>query len=270
MFNSHVHTENSRDCTFSLEEMVLAAKEKGFFGISATDHCDLDFCISGDLYRRLLSSGEKVRELNKKYADSFLVTVGIELSDATRKPEYAKRLIKALRPDSISLSVHNIIADNMPVGLSHMDFGTMSSDRIDSVLNTYFSDLLAAVKNADFDICAHLTLPLRYITGVYKKTIVLENYMPQIKKILSVLIDRNKALEINTSDTHHQLCDFMPPEEIAKMFFNMGGRLVTIGTDAHSPQNIDYGFAEGKNMLNRIGFDSYVYYRNRKAQIIKI
>ena len=43
----------------------------------------------------------------------------------------------------------------------------------------------------------------------------------------------------------------------------LGGRLVTIGTDAHVTKNIASGFNEAKAMLKKIGFEKYHYYKNR-------
>ena len=270
MFNSHIHTEYSHDCTVPVEEMCRAAIEKGFTGIAITDHCNADTCISDDAYRKILKSGEEARRLNKKYEGVLSVTAGVEMSDILRKPDYAKRLIKALDPDCIILSVHNIMRKNPTEHLSRMDFGSMDGSEIDSVIKVYFSELLRAVKEADYDICAHLTLPFRYINGKYGKKADVSKYMTEIKKVLSVLIDRNKALEINTSNLSHMLRDFMPSEDIVRLYREMGGKLVTIGTDAHVPENIDAGFKDGAAMLKRLGFTSYVYYKNRRAVEIEL
>ncbi len=264
MYNSHVHTEYSHDCRVPMQEMCIAAIKEGFSGICITDHCNADFCISDNAYRSILASANEARTLNAEYKDSLMVNVGVEMSDILRKPDYTARLIKAIRPDSVIASVHNVIIDNMPQHISRMDFSKMTDEEAYKIIKMYFNDLLRVSAAADFDILAHLTLPLRYTNGVYGKKLLLDAFYPSIEKILLMLIKREKALEINTSDVKYQLCDFMPCKDIVKKYFELGGRLVTIGTDAHKPDNISVGFDEAKAMLRTIGFDSYCFYKNRK------
>ena len=264
MFNSHVHSDFSHDCNAPMEKMCESAIASGLYGICVTDHFNADSCISQNSYRSVLNSVKKARELSLKYKDKLLITAGVEMSDVFRKPEYSARLIKAIRPDSIIMSVHNVVLDNLPENIARMRFSDMKPEKVQHIIAVYFKELIAAVTLTDFDICAHLTLPYRYTNGVYGLGLSYERFLPEIKKILSILIDRNKALEINTSDVFHQLCDFMPDENIVRMYYEMGGRLVTIGTDAHNPNNISSGFKEAKQMLKKSGFKSYCYYKNRK------
>ena len=270
MFNSHVHTNHSHDCNTPMEKMCESAIEAGMCGISVTDHFNADSCISQNSYRSVLNSAIEARSLSKKYGDRLLITVGIEMSDVFRKPEYSARLIKAVRPDSIIMSVHNVVVSSLAENIARMRFSSMSEEKVDKVISVYFKELTKAVTLTDFDICGHLTLPYRYTNGVYKMRLSYEKFLPEIKKILSILIDRNKALEINTSDVHHQLHDFMPDENIVRMYYEMGGRLVTIGTDAHRADNISAGFKEAKEMLSKIGFKSYCYYKSRKMVEISL
>ena len=265
MFNSHVHSNFSHDCNTSMEKMCESAIRSGLLGICVTDHFNADSCITQNSYRSVLNSVKKARELSLKYEGKLLITAGVEMSDVFRKPEYSARLVKAACPDSIIMSVHNVVPDNLPENIARMRFSDMSQKKVNEVISVYFKELIEAVTLTDFDICAHLTLPYRYINGVYGLSLSYEEFLPEIKKILSILIDRNKALEINTSDVHRQLYDFMPDEKIVRMYYEMGGRLVTIGTDAHHPHNISSGFKEAKEMLLKIGFKSYCYYKNRKS-----
>lgn len=248
-----------------MEQMCRSAIDAGLSGISITDHCNADFCISDNTYCNILHSAQEARRLAEKYKSELVVTVGVEMSDVLRKPDYTARLIKSIRPDSVIMSVHNVFRNNLPEHISRMNFGEMTDEEAYGIIKVYFRDLIRATAGVDFDICAHLTLPLRYSNGVYGKKLTLDDFSNEIKKILSTLIDRKKALEINTSDVHRQLYDFMPSENIVKLYYDMGGRLVTIGTDAHSPENIASGFDEARQMLRKTGFDSYCYYKNRSA-----
>ena len=111
---------------------------------------------------------------------------------------------------------------------------------------------------------SHLTLILRYVSGKYKIKVDLDEFLPIIDQILKTLISREKALEFNTSEFEN--IGFMPNEEIIKRYRSFGGELITIGTDAHLPENMDYGFREAVNVLKSCGFNGYYYYKNRKPQ----
>lgn len=264
MFNSHIHTNHSRDCNVPMETMCLAAIDAGFSGISITDHLNADVCISTNSYATVLASVSEARTMNEKYKSRLTVTAGVETSDVLRKPDYVARLLKALKPDSVIASVHNVFMDNMPQNLSRMDFSKKSNDEAYSVIKVYFSELVRVAAEADYDILAHLTLPLRYTNGKFGKKLVLDDFAKDIEKILITVIKRGKALEINTSELNHQLFDFMPGKDILSKYYGLGGRLVTIGTDAHKAENIAVGFNEAKTMLKEIGFETYHYYKNRK------
>jgi len=270
VFNSHVHTSFSRDCTYTGEEMCRAAIEKGLSGISITDHCDMHTFISHNAYSNSIKSNRESKSLAEKYKNELCVLSGIELGDAFFKHDSAKRILEKLELDVVLLSIHAVMISGVERFLSHIDFGTFSTDELDSVVNSYFERLIISLEETDFDICSHLTLPFRYINGVYKRNLPIENYSAQIKKALSIIIERGKALELNTSELKRQLFDFMPSESILKEYARMGGRLVSLGSDAHTPENIDAGLLEGIELLKKSGFSSYVYYRNRRAVFVPL
>ena len=89
--------------------------------------------------------------------------------------------------------------------------------------------------------------------------VITPKYEKQIDKILRLIIDRSLALEVNTS------CDafFMPDEWIIRKYREMGGYLVTVGSDAHIPQNVGKSFEKAIDMLRKLGFENYYYYENR-------
>ncbi len=270
MYNSHIHTNHSLDCEVPMEKMCLAAIEAGFNAIAVTDHFNADFCVSNKAFDNVKESVKEARTLCEKYKNQLELLAGVEVSDVLRKPDYTARFLKALKPDSVIASVHNVFIDNMPRNLSRMEFDKKTDSEAYDVIKTYFSELVKVAECTDYDILAHLTLPLRYTNGKYGKKLTLDNFSKDIEKILLTLIKREKALELNTSEFSHQLFDFMPGKDILCKYYGMGGRLVTIGTDAHKSENISTGFKEAKALLKEIGFDSYCYYKNRKPVKIKL
>ena len=125
------------------------------------------------------------------------------------------------------------------------------------------------IETTDFDILAHLTCPLRYIKGKYKIDVDMSRYEKKIEKILSQIIQRDIALEVNTS-SFEMLGSFMPSADILKKYYDMGGYLITLGSDAHVASDASKSFNEAISEIKKIGFEGLYYYKNRKQIKITI
>jgi histidinol-phosphatase (PHP family) len=132
-------------------------------------------------------------------------------------------------------------------------------------LQRYFHDVDRLLDVASFDVLAHLTCPLRYIIGRYKNSVNLEAFKEQIVKILRKLISKNIALEVNASGySDENGYHFLPDADILKMYYDMGGRLLTLGSDCHRNQRIAVNFDQVIDLLKQIGFKYYCYYEKRR------
>ena len=132
-------------------------------------------------------------------------------------------------------------------------------------MHTYFDDVFTTLTTLPCDIMAHLTCPLRYINGKYNRSISSRDYEEQITKILEYIIKNSIAMEINTSGIGTAFNTLMPDEWIIKKYYEMGGYLITLGSDAHISENIGNGFNEAIAFLKETGFKKCYYYKNRKA-----
>ena len=83
------------------------------------------------------------------------------------------------------------------------------------------------------------------------------------------VVEKGVALEVNTSSAD-LISDYMPPREIIKKYFDIGGRMITLGSDAHIPQNASKDFEAAVSFLKATGFESIYYYKNRKPVEIQI
>ena len=138
-----------------------------------------------------------------------------------------------------------------------------------SYFDDYLDELLVMLDVVDFDILAHLTCPLRYITGRQKITVDLKPYEEKITKILERIIQSGIALEVNTS-SYGLMGEFMPGREILQQYYDMGGYLIILGSDAHVTKDAAQYLDEAKALLKEIGFKHIFYYENRCAHQITI
>ena len=87
---------------------------------------------------------------------------------------------------------------------------------------------------------------------------------------MRVLAENGKALECNTGGFRSRLSHQNPDTEILKQYRRMGGEHITIGSDAHAPEHLGYGFTRTKELLKQCGFHYYTIYHNRKAEMIPL
>lgn len=265
----HTHSENSHDSVCKIEDMFLSQLEKGTQIMAATDHFDTFAFDSYDIFTPIKNSFETVQKLNDKYRDKGLILTGIELGEGFWHPDICKKALNLVDYDVVIGSVHSVKQKNLTAPFSVLSFKDSPEEELYAYINAYFDDMITMINFMDFDILAHLTIPLRYLNGKFHRDIKLAPFREKIQKILSLIIEKGIALEVNTS-TFDFLGDFLPSREIIKEYYNMGGRLITLGSDAHTKENASFRFPEAIKALKEIGFESIYYYKNRKPQVINL
>ena len=137
------------------------------------------------------------------------------------------------------------------------------------LIREYFENCLAVARWDQVDALAHLGYLKRYAIrdGV---TLDYTPYDDLIDEILCTLIATGKALEVNTSGFRYGLPEWIPGIEIWRRYRAMGGELVTIGSDAHRPEDIGAGHKEAQRMLRELGFTRFFYFRARKPVAVEL
>lgn len=265
----HTHSEFSHDSVCKIEDMCLAQIEKGTEIFAVTDHLDCFLYNDYDIFTPIANARKAVEELNKRYADKLLILSGMEIGESIRYPEVYQKTVGLTDYDVIIGSVHCVDYKNGLEPYVSVDFSKFTTEEVYEFLDIYFNDLLKTVDDIDFDILAHLTCPMRYINGKYHLGITLERYEQIIDTILEKIIKKGIALEVNTS-SYEFLNSSMPDEEILRKYYSIGGRLITLGSDAHVAQNASSNFKAAIEMLKRIGFDRVYYYQKRTPKEIEI
>lgn len=261
MYDCHTHAQFSHDSVCPPKKSLEAAISKGLDGFALTDHCDIEYCLDQDVKTPILQSVAAARALDEQ--SSLTVLKGIEIGEALWHPTHAAEMLHSADFDIIIGSVHAVRYPNFTFPFGQIDFSAFSEDEIDAFLKTYFEDLYETVDAFDFDVLAHLTCPLRYITGKFFRLVSLEKYTDPIHAILRRIIDKNVALEVNTSCLGTPYSRLLPEEAILNDYKLLGGQLITLGSDAHFPENFAHGFLTAETVLRQIGFTQAYYYKNR-------
>lgn len=267
IFDMHTHTNFSHDSKAEPEDNCLAAISKGISGLAFTDHADMWYYNERNTLEHIVSSTDKAAELGAKYSGRLKVLRGIEVADAYFDPTVTAELVERVKPDVVIGSIHCLSYKGLEDAYSQMDFSesVINREKLVGLVDRYFELVTDMAENHDFDILAHLTCPFRYINGKYGRGLTDEEFEKPIKHILDTVIRRKIALEVNTSGMGTALNDTMPSERIIGWYRQLGGELITIGSDAHASERVGNGFTETVNMLLRNGFTHAVYYENRTA-----
>lgn len=265
----HTHSENSHDSSCKIEDMCLSQLEGGTRIMAVTDHFDTYSYNDYDIHTPIVRAHETVCELNEKYKGKIELLRGIEISEGFWYPSELQKIMKLCDFDVIIGSVHLVRYKNLRSSYSTIDFATLSDGVIAEYLDTYFDDVITLFETTDFDILAHLTCPLRYIVGKYGRRVDLSRYKDKIDKILRLTVERKKALEVNTS-SFAALGDFMPGRDIIKRYLELGGELITLGSDAHIAENASAFFGEALGELRRMGVKRLCCYRRRTPAFYEI
>ena len=146
----------------------------------------------------------------------------------------------------------------------------MTLDEVYGLLDKYFEEMLLLSKWNGFDTLAHLTYPLRYIMGNYGIKVDLKKYDGIVDEIFKTVIGNGKALEINTSGLRQKIGVTMPTVDYVRRFKELGGELLTIGSDAHFTEHVDAGINEGFAIAQAAGFEYVTYFEKHKPVMVKI
>lgn len=258
----HTHSLCSHDSKCPVEDMQAAQNAKGTHYMATTDHCDTWYYPKSFVKDEIVNSYNNSKKASEKNLCSTKLLTGVELGDGTIFGDIAQDVADMLPYDVIIGSVHGINFKDVPFYYSQVDFSKFSPEDIDAYLTDYFDDVLRLVETQDIDIMAHLTCPVRYITGKYGIAVDLHKYDEVIGNILSTIIRKGIALEVNTS-SYHMIDDFMPGRDIIRRYKEMGGYLVTLGSDAHVAENASVNFALAVDHLKAEGFAGTYLYKNR-------
>ncbi len=268
LFNCHTHTKFSHDGNGSIEDLCNNAIKYKLAGFAVTDHCDCEYAEDAEMLRKLSLSYSEAEECKEIYKDKLIISRGIEIGEALYNPKFAQDIINSKNYDVILGSVHAVRIENYDMPFSIIDFSKLSDDFIDAYITGYFTDLLETAKKTDYDVLCHLTVVLRYIVYKYKRTVNIKKHYHIITEILKAVIRLDKALEVNTSGIADGY--FMPDTEIINLYKSLGGKKITLGSDAHSPADIIKGMNDGAKMLKTLGFNELIFYENRQPISYKI
>ena len=265
LYDNHMHCRFSEDSDADPIEMVMSAKSKGLAGITFTDHMAISYPNGTFIISDVANYLHTLDQISKEYSDhGFEILKGIELGLQTHVVSDNKNLIDSHDFDVVIGSIHLI--DGLDPYYESFWEGIDPALRFRRFYETTLENIKAFT---DFDTLGHLDYIFRY-HHTDNAPDTYSDYRELVDAILQEIIKKDIALEVNCSPINKGMLYPNPMPDIIKRYHQLGGRLITLGADAHEPQNICAGFDILPDLLKDCGFNSYAVFKHRKPQEIAI
>ncbi len=277
LIDCHTHSTNSPDAVNAPEAMVLTAMDMGLSAYALTDHCEINRWFPYEHYTEhfnpedtydFASSFENAMadnlRLKEKYKGKLNFVNGIELGQAQFDFGLASAVASDARLDFIIGSCHQVR------GYDDFAFTDYTKTSPQKLVDQYYKEIYEICQWGRFDVLGHLTYPLRYIEGNHGLKVDMSGNDEIIAESFKLLIQNGKGIEINTSGYRQKYGKPFPDIYYVKMFRDLGGEFISIGSDAHCTEDLGKGIREGAELAMAAGFDKLTYFVGRKPHQIKL
>ncbi len=265
----HMHTSFSSDSETPMYQMIESGIEKGLKRMCFTDHLDVDFPISAVFP-----------------AGSFLIDKDAYEKEAFENIERYKNKIEVLHGIEVGLQPHLTEDRVLPFATNKFDFIIGSCHVVDhydicdmpyyegktekEALEQYFADQVRLAEMFhNYDVLGHWDYILRYAPN-RDNNFSFSLYADYFDEVIKILLNKGKGIEINTGGLMKGLKEAHPCTDALKRYKELGGEIITVGSDAHTCQNIAGQFDKAAAFLEEAGFKYYTVFKKRKPVFYKL
>ena len=257
--DTHTHSTFSHDGVSTASEMALAARDSGLKCLYLTEH--FDAYLTDPKNPRIRYFEDAIFAPHEALPEDIEMPLSIELGEANECPDYCRELLERHPYDFVLGSLHHL-----PGRKGFLSSTYSGREECEYLFDLYLDQLLFNAAETDYDSFAHIDYPLRYFYFNNGILLHLEDRLSKLEELLSVIIRRGKALELNTATLRKGYPTLMG--DALALFRSLGGEYVTIGSDAHETRHLSCNFKEAEEACIKAGFDHYTLYRARKPRNI--
>lgn len=261
MFDFHMHSRVSFDGHDTGEALAKAALAKGLKEICFTDHLDYD--PLGQMGCMDFDTGVYSAEYDHLEIPGLIIRRGMEFGLTSDNREQFRKDLQRRPFDFVLGSIHFV--DDLDVYFEPWWRGKT----IFQAERRYLEATLNCIQiHGDFDVLAHLTYISKTPCHPAPRPVIYEDHRELIDEILKTLAAKGKGLELNTSGMD-RCGGFLPTADIFRRFRELGGEIVTIGSDAHRTDRIGQYAFEACDILKDI-FGHVCTFENREPIFHKL
>lgn len=265
----HLHSYFSGDSEAPMEEMIRKGISLGLSSLCFTEHMDMDYVYvkpeeQGMFELNTDSYLYELARLKEKYEGQIRLLFGVELGVQPHLGRELARYAKSYPFDFIIASSH--LCNGKDPYYPYFYEGRSDQE----AYREYFASVLDNLKAfTDFDVYGHLDYVVRY-GKTRDADYSYDKYKDILDRILEALLQKEKGLEINTGAIGYGLKDFNPCAGVLKRYRELGGEIITVGSDAHKPADMARGFDRAAQLLLECGFRYYATFENRTPEFHRL
>jgi len=254
----HLHTEFSPDSNTPMEDIIAAALRERADAICITDHLDLGDPF--EPYYKYVSEDymnhfKKIDECKEKYSGIIKIAKGMEVGYIKGFEKENQKFVNDYDLDFVIGSIHN---------LGDIDYYVADNDPNDFIkIETLYLDLILQMIDTVnyYNVLGHINYPCKFL-GFREKLFIYNDFSDRIDEIFKKLVSKGKGMEVNTSclQTEGAFDAFLP---VLKRYKELGGEIVTIGSDSHNTKNVAKSFEQAQAMLLKAGFNYLTVFEER-------
>jgi len=245
-----------------MEAICQAALARGMTEIAITDHADfepLDVCCG---YFRPEPYWEAIERCRAAFAGRLTIRAGVECGEPHVYRREVEAVLSAHEYDFVLGSLHWV--DSRPT----FDGAFFDGLSLDEGLALYFDELARLAAEGEYDVLAHADIIRR---AVYRRFRLgefdLAPHEPRVRRVLRIVAERGKGLEVNTSYQRKQMGRPGPSVQVLRWFRDEGGQTVTLGSDAHRPEHVGADFDRALAMVREAGFEHLAVFEERAPHL---
>ena len=246
MIDYHIHSSISADCKVPMLQMAQAAKDAGLREICFTEHIDLNQKLGPDFTVDFNAYKAAIGDVRQKYP-ALTIKMGIEAGLDTRAIPQMEALLAGQPLDYVIGSQHDVF------GLDPFYENVWKQYPKNEIFSEYMRVSIESAQLIDYyDVMGHIGYISKFCP-FEDKMLRYADHTDALDTLLKTLIHKGKGVEINTNGLY-MTPSTMPETAIIKRYFELGGEIVTIGSDAHYEQVIGHAVTDTLNLLKTIGF----------------
>jgi histidinol-phosphatase (PHP family) len=246
------------DARGEFQDCVATAYRNGLSEIGFSDHFNLrkqDYSMS---HTKLAEYVERVQALKK--STDFPIKLGLEVDFIPDMQRELAEFLKSKRFDYFIGSVHFIDGWGFD---SPRQIAGYQEWNIDELYRVYFGLVQQCVSSGLFDIIGHADLIKKF--GHWPKNDLATLYA----ETLDVIKENDVCVEVNTSGLRVPCKEIYPSRTFLEMCFERGIK-ITLGSDAHCPEDVGRDFDQASNLIGEIGFEKIIRFTHRKPEAMDL
>jgi histidinol-phosphatase (PHP family) len=244
--------------------MAEAACKRGLTGLAFTEHAEWIPEDEGYGYLKPQAYFDALVSLRRTLADrsqnagGLTLLAGVELGNPHEFPQEVSEILAAWPWDIALGSLHWV---DGKLGCTPVAF----ENGLELFYQRYFETLIVMVREADYDILGHLDIVRRDSWMLCQRVLPLAPYADLIRHVLRMVIKRGKGIEVNTSGWRKGMAMPLPDLEVLRWYYQLGGRLLVFGSDAHAADQIAWRFDRARELALAAGFTRLPRFEKRRV-----